>query len=165
MDSKSDIVKCLWGDFEDEDKVKDKVSQITQIDVKLQIQATVKISYASIVSKGVGTTCEYNSENDNSENEDSENEKDDSKYDSKYDDFTLVSKKTKQKKFENVVMQWAEKHKTEFKCTEQLTCAQCNLCFFFGGKTKKNYIEKGWKTPRICKVCSQKRYNERKNVW
>jgi hypothetical protein len=130
----------------------------------------VKLSYASIASKGVVlasdakrvTFCETASY--------SEPEPDESGSD--FSDFTVVTSRKKKdmtKKCENAVLQWAARSKGQAaqpvsKCSgdEELICNRCALPFIFNAKTKEKYVERGWKVPKICKVCSQTRFEERR---
>jgi hypothetical protein len=130
-------------------------------DMEASVPVT-KLSYVSIASKGVviannttkadsGSKCETISTDD---------------------DFTVVSKKKKQtvKKCETAVLQWAKtkgqaqvvsKPVTKCDSDEEIVCNRCGLPFVFNKGMKQRYAEKGWKTPKICKVCSQMRFEDR----
>jgi len=71
------------------------------------------------------------------------------------------TKKHIQKKCEFAVLQWA-KNKKVSTCNidEEIICNRCSSPFIFNVLSKKKYEEKGWKSPKICKSCSQMRYKE-----
>jgi len=114
-----------------------------------------KLSYALIASKGtVPSECI-----------DKVDESDDDS------DFIVVTrkrceKKDMVKKCEGAVLQWAKTkgQVSKTKCNEddEIICNRCSSPFVFNAKTKEKYTEKGWKAPKICKMCSQVRFEERK---
>jgi hypothetical protein len=139
------ITKCSWADMEDEN---------------FEVPIVKKLSYASIASKGVviandtKIVCEKTIDDDN--------------------DFIVVSRKQAMKKCENAVLQWAKTKgqgqgsrdsKCVTKCVtdEEIICNRCGLPFVFNLNMKQKYAEKNWKTPKICKVCSQMRFEDRKS--
>lgn len=84
-------------------------------------------------------------------------------------DFTLVQSRTKKKssmaKCESALAEWARNKgsKPVVKCSgdEQIVCKRCSAPFVFGEKAKERYAERGWKMPKICKACSQARFEEK----
>jgi hypothetical protein len=91
---------------------------------------------------------------------------------SDFSDFTLVSRK----KCENALAKWAKNKqhisvktvsKPVVQCSlgdKHIICNQCDMSFIFTAKSKKKYDESNWKSPKICKVCSQMRYEDRKII-
>ncbi len=111
---------------------------------------SLKLSYASVASKGL-VKCE-------------------SVRDSVRDsDFIVVShKKDMEKKCESAVLQWAKNRsqssKPSSKCIDnddEIICSHCSTPFIFGVKMKERYTTNGWKAPKICKMCSQLRYEKK----
>jgi hypothetical protein len=106
---------------------------------------------------------------------------------SDFSDFTVVRKKRTNKteknditkKCESAVLQWAKnkdikpqqypgnnvKKPIATKCCgdEEIICNRCGLPFVYSAKTKEKYAEKGWKAPKICKPCSQMRFEDRRS--
>lgn len=39
-----------------------------------------------------------------------------------------------------------------------IKCKTCGEFFVFDDKTRAKYAERGWCAPKVCKICSQKRY-------
>jgi hypothetical protein len=116
----------------------------------VQKPSVQKPSYASITSKNVPSS-----------------ESDECAAD--FTDFTVVKKKI-MKKCETAVLEWAKRQtekpismcRDEELRDEELICNRCALPFVFSMKTKEKYAERGWKIPKICKICSQTRFEERK---
>lgn len=114
-----------------------------------------KFSYATIVTKGIFSDSVSDSVTDSVSISDSDS------------DFTVVSharKRDMTKKCENAVFQWANNKglvpKSEKSCDE-IICNRCSSPFVFPSKMKERYVEKGWVAPKICKMCSQIRFEER----
>jgi len=123
-----------WADLEDE----------------AEAAEAAKLSYASVVK---GWTSGESETGETGEDEDEGSE------------FTVVSYKRREKDRKqieiavtNAVNQWAM---TFPQSTEKLICSKCSNSFFFSVRMKEKYAEKGWKTPKICKSCSQLRYEKR----
>ncbi len=145
-----------WADMEDEEDAR-------------SVSPATKLSYASIASKGVlATTNNIYVSTWGSDSEFGSESVDDSASD--FSDFTVVSHKKHNKqmltKCENAVVQWA-KNKGQIskpnKCNgdDEIICNRCSSPFIFNAKTKEKYAEKKWTAPKICKMCSQMRYEER----
>lgn len=166
-------VKCSWADMEDEEcSIASNATPSTPLTPS--VCSPVKFSYACIASKGVKCSeVESVVETMHASSEVESESVDDNASD--FSDFTLVRKKrsnkqdiTKQdmtKRCESAVLQWAKNKSQEKRsCTdEEISCTRCGIPFLFSTKTKQKYAEKGWKTPKICKVCCQLRYEDRKN--
>lgn len=173
MATKIETVKCSWADMEDQDEEERSIA--SSFSSSVSSPSVQKLSYALIASKGVAV------DNDNacdntcgiSDTASSSASVDDTVSD--FSDFTVVSYKKKQtmKKCESAILHWAKTKgqsqaqdrsrvtKPISKCDE-IICNRCALPFVFNAKTKQKYAEKGWKTPKICKVCSQMRFEDRK---
>jgi len=63
------------------------------------------------------------------------------------DAWIIVSKKTKQTSSNTVIM-----------------CVTCGLPFEYTQQMKKKYEERNWLAPKVCKICSQARYEEKKKL-
>ena len=151
--------KCVsWADMADED---DELLSLSSNDsnIKQDIKQDIKVkhSYASIASKGVVIANDAKARFCNISEPD-------------FSDFIVVSNKKKDmtKKCENAVLQWAKnKGSTKTNACEtngdqEIICNRCALPFVLNAVTKEKYTERGWKMPKICKFCSQSRYEERK---
>jgi len=156
-----------WADMEEEEDEKRSLSSSSPLVV-------AKLSYVSVVSKGISySTGSYSTGSYSGSYsagsyppisdlslEDSDPDPDCSC------DFIAIKKK--RDICEKAVLQWAKNKNgvigevVEIRYDEEIFCIRCAIPFIFTAKSKEKYDEKGWKMPKICKVCSQSRFKERK---
>jgi hypothetical protein len=158
--------KCAsksWADMQED--YEDEVAS------SRSLSPVAKPSYALIVSKGVDPCLDFECLEGSDSIDDSASD---------FSDFTVVShKKKNMAKCESAILQWAKsKGRKEAgsrwplvdaylegqinKCDDEIICNRCSSPFLFNAKSKEKYAEKGWKAPKICKTCSQMRFEERK---
>lgn len=125
-----------WADIEDENDSVISAASTPSIPSTSSTVSTVKFSYAMIASKGVA-----------------------------------IANDSCKKKCENAVIQWAKTNNNskstssvnKLRCgDEEIICNRCAIPFVYTRETKQKNAERGWKTPKICKVCSHIRYQDRK---
>ncbi len=85
------------------------------------------------------------------------------------DGFMIVKKKEKEmkKKCETAVFEWAMnkgKVPSSTDTSNDIICCRCALPFVFNENMKMRYVQKGWKVPKICKICSQARFEEQQRA-
>lgn len=88
---------------------------------------------------------------------------------SDFSDFTVVKSKSAKKesiaKCESALTEWVKNKgsRSVTKCSsdEQLVCKRCSAPFVFSEQAKEKYAERGWKVPKICKPCSQARFEDK----
>jgi hypothetical protein len=142
-----------WSNMEDDEvnfqtKTKTETKTETKSETKTETETKSVFSYANIASKNVKLEVEVQVEVV----------------------FVCDSDKTEiAKKCENAVYEWAkcknENIVSKKVCDdEEIICKKCGIPFVFTKKTKDNYLYKGWNMPKICKICSQARYEERKTI-
>jgi hypothetical protein len=133
-----------WANIEEEENIQSIRSTITVTGKE------IKISYALIASKGIPDP-----------------------------------KIEKIKQYEEIMKKWSKKHvepivnepianepivnepivnKSREKADDYvyIKCKTCSVSFYITPKTVKNYKERNWDMPKICKTCSQKRYLQKK---
>jgi len=150
----TNFIKCSWADMQEEYESELESQNSASPSTSPTFSSTTfspKLSYLAIVSKGVVMANNPLENNQVDENPCDPN-----------DGFTLVCKKKQIKKCENAVLQWAKNKSTT---DEEIICVRCALPFLFNKHMKQRYNERGWKVPKVCKVCSQIRYEDRKKVY
>jgi hypothetical protein len=114
------------------------------------VNISVPFSYASIVSRSIDNDAEKKECVDN------------------FDDFVVVvsKKKIMTKKCEDAVLEWVKNKGFDVEpkvCDDdEFICNRCALPFVVNQTMKIKYEQRGWKIPKICKVCSQNRFEERR---
>lgn len=142
--------KHSWSDEDDDTtKTTKTVSTAKVLTIVEEPTTKIKISYVSIASRNVCLT-----------HQEPESEP----------EVEVDPKKEMTQKCENAVLEWVEQRKRKTKKIntesvpkdQKIICNRCSVSFIFTQESKEKYEKKGWKAPKICTVCSQERYEERK---